>query len=120
ERRGGRFACYGTGWKGSAWTKSWRGSERESADASAGRGSGRPADPELATLQEGRAATLRPMRWATFADRQGRERVGLAVGDALHALEPEVRLVDLLGDEGERLNEAGERLRAHPNEVFDI
>jgi len=38
----------------------------------------------------------------------------------LHALEPEVRLVDLLGDEGERLNEAGERLRAHPNEVFDI
>jgi len=60
------------------------------------------------------------MRWATFADRQGRERVGLAVGDAMHALEPAVRLVDLLGDEGQRLEEAGGRARARPDEVFDI
>jgi len=60
------------------------------------------------------------MRWATFADRQGRERVGLAVGEALHALEPGVRLVDLLGDEGQRLEEAGQRSRANPVEVFEI
>jgi len=60
------------------------------------------------------------MRWATFADRQGRERVGLAVGDAMHALEPAVRLVDLLGDEGQRLEKAGGRARARPDEVFDI
>jgi 2-keto-4-pentenoate hydratase/2-oxohepta-3-ene-1,7-dioic acid hydratase in catechol pathway len=60
------------------------------------------------------------MRWSTFADRQGRERVGLAVGDTLLALDPGVRLVDLLGDEGERLAEAGERARANPNEVFEI
>src|SRR2546428_4125444 len=60
------------------------------------------------------------MRWATFADRQGRERVGLAVGNALHAIEPGLRLVDLLGDEGQRLNEAGERVRSNPNEVFDV
>jgi 2-keto-4-pentenoate hydratase/2-oxohepta-3-ene-1,7-dioic acid hydratase in catechol pathway len=60
------------------------------------------------------------MRWATFADRQGRERVGLAVGEALHALEPGVRLLDLLGDEGQRLEEAGQQSRANPNEVFEI
>jgi 2-keto-4-pentenoate hydratase/2-oxohepta-3-ene-1,7-dioic acid hydratase in catechol pathway len=60
------------------------------------------------------------MRWATFPDRQGRERVGLVVGEALHALEPGVRLVDLLGDEGQRLDEAGQRSRANPDEVFEI
>ena len=60
------------------------------------------------------------MRWATFADRQGRERVGLAVGDALYALDPGVRFVDLLGDEGQRLKGAGEQVRARPNEVFEI
>ena len=38
----------------------------------------------------------------------------------MHALEPGVRLVDLLGDEGQRLEEAGQRSRANPSEVFEI
>jgi len=60
------------------------------------------------------------MRWATFADRQGQERVGLVVDDAIHALQPGVRLMDLLGDDGGRLAEAGERARAKPEEVLEV
>jgi len=61
------------------------------------------------------------MRWATFDDDQGRERVGLLVGDdQLHAIEPGPRLVDLLGDDGERLASAGERARSRPVEVVPL
>jgi 2-keto-4-pentenoate hydratase/2-oxohepta-3-ene-1,7-dioic acid hydratase in catechol pathway len=40
------------------------------------------------------------MRWATFIDDGGRERAGLVDGDALYALPPGRRLVDLLGNSG--------------------
>ena len=59
------------------------------------------------------------MRWATFEDDRGRERAGLLVDDSLHGLEPGVRLADLLGDDGERLAESGQRARANPAEVFE-
>ena len=60
------------------------------------------------------------MRWATFTDDQGRERVGLVIGDAIHALEPGDRLLDLLGDGGERLAQAGERASRDPANVHDL
>jgi 2-keto-4-pentenoate hydratase/2-oxohepta-3-ene-1,7-dioic acid hydratase in catechol pathway len=60
------------------------------------------------------------MRWATFADEHGRERTGLVEAASLHALEPGVRLLDLLGDEGERLAEAGDRATLHPADVYDV
>jgi 2-keto-4-pentenoate hydratase/2-oxohepta-3-ene-1,7-dioic acid hydratase in catechol pathway len=59
------------------------------------------------------------MRWATFVDDRGRERAGVLVDDSLHALEPGVRLADLLGDDGERLAVSGERARTNPAEVFE-
>jgi len=60
------------------------------------------------------------MRWATFVDQEESERIGLVVDGRLHALQPGVRLLDLLGDEGQRLAEAGERARATPNKVFEL
>jgi len=58
------------------------------------------------------------MRWATYlSERAGSDRVGLVVGDAIHGID-EARLVDLLGDDGERLARAGERARADPVEVL--
>ena len=58
------------------------------------------------------------MRWATY-QRPGEagERVGLVLGDRLHGLEPRLALLDLLGDDGERLARAGERVRQDPAEV---
>ncbi|HEY3211000.1 MAG TPA: fumarylacetoacetate hydrolase family protein [Actinomycetota bacterium] len=58
------------------------------------------------------------MRWATFVDSQGRERTGVVSSDDLHALEPGIRLLDLLGDDGERLAAAGDRALSNPAEVF--
>lgn len=60
------------------------------------------------------------MRWATFRVGGGGERVGLLQGDRVHALEPGVRLVDLLGDGGERLRGAGERALVEPFEVLAL
>ena len=57
------------------------------------------------------------MRWVTY-DRDGHApRVGLVVGDAVHGLEPGLTLLQLLGDDGERLALAGERAVAEPSEV---
>jgi 2-keto-4-pentenoate hydratase/2-oxohepta-3-ene-1,7-dioic acid hydratase in catechol pathway len=60
------------------------------------------------------------MRWATFMDDRGQERVGLVDGETVRALEPGVRLLDLLGDQGERLAEAVERAGRDPADVFDL
>jgi 2-keto-4-pentenoate hydratase/2-oxohepta-3-ene-1,7-dioic acid hydratase in catechol pathway len=60
------------------------------------------------------------MRWVTFGHPvAGDERVGLLVGEAIHALAPGARLIDLLGDHGERLAEAGERATNDPHEVLE-
>jgi 2-keto-4-pentenoate hydratase/2-oxohepta-3-ene-1,7-dioic acid hydratase in catechol pathway len=61
------------------------------------------------------------MRWATFrSDDSAENRVGLVVDNRIHALEPGLRLIDLLGDDGERLAEAGERARSGPVEVLPV
>jgi 2-keto-4-pentenoate hydratase/2-oxohepta-3-ene-1,7-dioic acid hydratase in catechol pathway len=56
------------------------------------------------------------MRWATLVQ-QGVERVGILAGDAIYSLGPGTRLLDLLGDDGERLTVTGERLLRDPVEV---
>jgi 2-keto-4-pentenoate hydratase/2-oxohepta-3-ene-1,7-dioic acid hydratase in catechol pathway len=61
------------------------------------------------------------MRWATFVDPgSGRDRVGLVVDGSVHALEPGLALLDLLGDDGERLATAGERATADPGDVVPL
>jgi 2-keto-4-pentenoate hydratase/2-oxohepta-3-ene-1,7-dioic acid hydratase in catechol pathway len=48
------------------------------------------------------------------------DRVGLIVGDRVHALPPRTALVDLLGDDGERLSRAGERAEREPDLVLPL
>jgi 2-keto-4-pentenoate hydratase/2-oxohepta-3-ene-1,7-dioic acid hydratase in catechol pathway len=61
------------------------------------------------------------MRWSTFCPRESKsDRIGLVVGEAIHALEPGIALIDLLGDDGERLAAAGERALGSPAEVFAL
>ncbi|MGH7687473.1 MAG: fumarylacetoacetate hydrolase family protein [Candidatus Dormibacteria bacterium] len=57
------------------------------------------------------------MRWVTYAAGDRAPRVGLVVEDAVHGLEPELTLLELLGDDGERLAMAGNRARTDPSEV---
>jgi 2-keto-4-pentenoate hydratase/2-oxohepta-3-ene-1,7-dioic acid hydratase in catechol pathway len=59
------------------------------------------------------------MRWVTYAGKGG-DRVGLLVDGDVYALEPGLHLVDLLGDDGERLAKAQERARATPAEVVGL
>jgi 2-keto-4-pentenoate hydratase/2-oxohepta-3-ene-1,7-dioic acid hydratase in catechol pathway len=48
------------------------------------------------------------------------DRVGVVVGDMLHALPGRARLVDLLGDDGERLAVAADAAIREPHEVVEI
>ncbi len=60
------------------------------------------------------------MRWVSFTDDGGRERVGLLKDGQVRALAAGVRLIDLLGDDGERLHRAGERALADPSDVLSF
>ena len=61
------------------------------------------------------------MRWATFrAAGSDADRVGVLLGDQIHALPSGVTLLDLLGDDGERLTAAGERATTEPVDVFEL
>lgn len=60
------------------------------------------------------------MRWVTFARAAGEDRTGLVVGANVHALPPGTSLLDLLGDDGERLADAGERARRDPAEILAL
>ncbi|MGH2459735.1 MAG: fumarylacetoacetate hydrolase family protein [Chloroflexota bacterium] len=61
------------------------------------------------------------MKWATFTPPgDPADRAGLVVGARLHALEPGLTLLDLLGDDGERLARAGERVGSSPADVFQL
>jgi 2-keto-4-pentenoate hydratase/2-oxohepta-3-ene-1,7-dioic acid hydratase in catechol pathway len=71
-------------------------------------------------VAHGLPGTLRSMRWATFRDGAGEERAGVVVDEEILALEPGVRLLDLLSDDGERLAQAGERALADPAEVINL
>lgn len=61
------------------------------------------------------------MRWVTFRrDGSGDDRVGVVEDGRVHALEPGVSLLGLLGDDGDRLRAAGERARRDPDDVVDL
>src|SRR5207253_9330166 len=62
-----------------------------------------------------------PMRLATYRHPgSDLDRVGVVVGDMLHALAGRTRLIDLLGDDGERLATAGSAAIRDPHEVVEI
>src|SRR5438105_3798190 len=58
------------------------------------------------------------MRWASFRDEAGNERTGVVSDGEILALEPGVRLLELLREEGEGLMQAGQRAMATPTEVI--
>jgi len=61
------------------------------------------------------------MRWATFQIPPAtRERIGVVRGDEIHAMAAGPRLIDLLGDGGERLAAAGAKTLASPAEVVRV
>lgn len=61
------------------------------------------------------------MRWTTYRTKDSTDsRVGLVLRDQVHALQPGVRLIDLLGDDGERLARAGEQATSAPFEVIPL
>lgn len=57
------------------------------------------------------------MRWVSFRGGDGAARVGLVVDGDVHALPGGTTLLGLLGDDGQRLRDAGERARSDPDEV---
>jgi 2-keto-4-pentenoate hydratase/2-oxohepta-3-ene-1,7-dioic acid hydratase in catechol pathway len=50
----------------------------------------------------------------------GRPRAGLVVDDAIHGLEQGSSIIDLLGDDGTKLNEARDHAVANPTEVLAV
>jgi 2-keto-4-pentenoate hydratase/2-oxohepta-3-ene-1,7-dioic acid hydratase in catechol pathway len=65
-------------------------------------------------------ATLQAMRWASFRDDAGRERVAVVREAELRALELGSRLIDLVAGGRKALLEAGERALARPVEVVPL
>jgi 2-keto-4-pentenoate hydratase/2-oxohepta-3-ene-1,7-dioic acid hydratase in catechol pathway len=59
------------------------------------------------------------MRWATFRAPDGAERIGVVQDETIHALEPGIRLLDLLGGSG-GLEEAGPLALAGPGGAFAL
>ncbi|MFE3054124.1 fumarylacetoacetate hydrolase family protein [Nocardia sp. NPDC059239] len=57
------------------------------------------------------------MRYITYVHPTDGERVAVLEDNNAFALEPGLRLIDLLGDDGERLHEAGRRALADPRQV---
>ncbi|SFK73461.1 fumarylacetoacetate hydrolase family protein [Geodermatophilus ruber] len=61
------------------------------------------------------------MRWVTYRSAAaGGERVGLVEDGQIHGLRAPDRLLDLLGDDGERMAGAAEEARRDPLEVVDL
>jgi 2-keto-4-pentenoate hydratase/2-oxohepta-3-ene-1,7-dioic acid hydratase in catechol pathway len=61
------------------------------------------------------------VRWVTYRHRDAAtNRVGLIVDGSVHGLEPALTLLDLLGDDGERLAHAAGRARSEPDEVHAL
>src|SRR3954447_14009228 len=60
------------------------------------------------------------MRWAAFRGADGGERLGVVLGEVVQALEPGLTLIDLLGDDRSRLQEAGEQATTDPASTFPL
>jgi 2-keto-4-pentenoate hydratase/2-oxohepta-3-ene-1,7-dioic acid hydratase in catechol pathway len=59
------------------------------------------------------------MRFVTIRDQQGVDRAGRWIGDKIHLLRDAASLLELLGDDGERLAAAGARAETDPAAVID-
>jgi 2-keto-4-pentenoate hydratase/2-oxohepta-3-ene-1,7-dioic acid hydratase in catechol pathway len=61
------------------------------------------------------------MRWVTFTETGSPvERIGIVIDGRIHACAPGTALLDLLGDDGERLSAAAEVARSDPRDVFEL
>ncbi|HUY64522.1 MAG TPA: fumarylacetoacetate hydrolase family protein [Acidimicrobiales bacterium] len=60
------------------------------------------------------------MRWCTYASSDGTDRLGLVEGTRVLGLEAGVRLVDLLGDDGDRLRTTAASARTRPAEELEM
>jgi len=60
------------------------------------------------------------MRWVAFRTASGEDRIGRLIGEKVHELPEAADLMSLLGDDGERLQRAGERAAANPVAVHDF
>jgi 2-keto-4-pentenoate hydratase/2-oxohepta-3-ene-1,7-dioic acid hydratase in catechol pathway len=62
------------------------------------------------------------MRWATYqtVNSNGVDRIGVVDEDRIYGLDSESSLIELLGDDGARLREAGEEARRAPREVVAL
>jgi 2-keto-4-pentenoate hydratase/2-oxohepta-3-ene-1,7-dioic acid hydratase in catechol pathway len=61
------------------------------------------------------------MRWVTYRNAgDGTDRAGLILGGNVHGLPPGETLINLLGDDGEGLERAGERAQRAPAEVVSL
>jgi len=58
------------------------------------------------------------VRWVTFSTDQSPPSAGLVVGDRVHSLPERPALVELLGEGGEKLDNAAQRALRVPGEVF--
>lgn len=56
------------------------------------------------------------MKWVTY-DAEGTDRLGLVVDDEIRGLAEGLSLLDLLGDDGERIAEAGQEATSNPSDV---
>lgn len=60
------------------------------------------------------------MKWVMYSHGGAGERAGLLLGDRIHGLEENSRVMDLLGDDGSMLRAAGERAENSPVEVVAL
>lgn len=60
------------------------------------------------------------MRWVMYQSGEGDERAGLVVDGSIHGLPAGTSVIDLLGDDGERMDAAAERARVDPVEVVAL
>ena len=58
-------------------------------------------------------------RWATYRH-QGRDRVGVVSGDAIHAISEDAGLLDLIARGADGLRAVGEAALASPAQVVDV
>jgi 2-keto-4-pentenoate hydratase/2-oxohepta-3-ene-1,7-dioic acid hydratase in catechol pathway len=60
------------------------------------------------------------MRWVTYSTGSSKPRTGIIEGDKVHGLPSGTQLLDLLGDDGHRLSEAGTQALRAPAEVLPL
>lgn len=60
------------------------------------------------------------MRWVMYKANNGTEDAGLVIDGEIHGLGPGTRVMDLLGDDGDKMLAAAERARAAPSEIIHL